>query len=146
MEDLRQAFLTVGVERLTVEDRCRLLPVGAMRPHAERKYIPIVCILLVDAMRPRAEIVVIPPMLVGAMHPHAWGKTALTRLRARFLFGLRMSFLHLSHRRLESAGGVSMICCHGQDRMLSLVVKVELKVLPEMSLLVSPLVYTRAQQ
>ena len=51
--DLLQALLTIGGERLPVEDLCHLLPVGAMRPHA--------------------EMVVPLSLLVGAMLPHAGG-------------------------------------------------------------------------
>ena len=49
--DLLQALLTVGGGRLPVEDLCHLLPVGAMRPHA--------------------EVVVPLPLLVEAVLPHA---------------------------------------------------------------------------
>ena len=120
-----------------MEDLCRLLPVGAMRPHEERKEIPIVRILLVDAMRPHAEIVVISPMLAGAMHTHAGGGDGIDSTTCSVSF--RSSHVVPPFRCLESAGGMSMICCRGRDRMISLVVKVELKALPEMNLLVGPL-------
>ena len=60
--DLPQALLTVGGERLPVEDLCHLLPVGAMRLHA--------------------ETAVPPSLLVGAMLPHAGGDDADSTTRS----------------------------------------------------------------
>ena len=116
--DLLQASLTVGVEHLMVEDLCHFLPVGAMRPHA--------------------EIAVLSPLLVGAMLPHVGGRTALTRPRARSHFSLRVLSLHLSLRRLESGDVMNMTSCQGQDRMSSLVAKVEFRAQLEMGPSESP--------
>ena len=71
--DLPQALLTVGGERLPVEDLCHLLPVGAMRLHA--------------------ETAVPPSLLVGAMLPHAGGGgTMLIQQLVQFHFSLHALF------------------------------------------------------
>ena len=76
----------------------------------------IVLFLLVGAMPPHAGTDSVPPPPVGATRPQAGGEAAALRLRVRFLFGPRLSFLLLP-RRQESADKMSMSCCLGRDLM-----------------------------